>query len=296
VAPTAPIIVSFSEGMDRRSVMKALRLIPSQDIRPQWAEDTLRIDPEGEWPKDRPVILWIASTARDARGNLLPRPLILRFTTGSDSATGTITGRIYAGKETKAPGLFLVVPFPEAAYDSTSATEGEPVAIAEVSKEGVYRLTKIAPGSYRVVGIFDRDGDARAGDAGEVWGTAPEPVTVAAGAEAKAGEFLVGTLDSVGTIHAEVMADSGRVVMEASQDSAQFVPPAGRSTREGPGPMSVQVPTGKDYFVRAFADANRDSVLAPDEIFVQRPERISFRFLSEQSGIKFDLRRPTGTP
>jgi len=296
VAPSAPITIAFSEGMDRRSVMKALRTIPPQDIRPEWAEDTLHIVPEGEWPKDRPVILWISTAARDGRGNPLARPLILRFTTGADSATGTISGRIHPGKEAKSPGLLLVVPFPVTAYDSTSAVEGEPVAIAEVSKEGAYRLTKIAPGSYRVVGIFDRDGDARAGDAGEAWGVAPEPVTVAAGEETKAAEFLVGTLDSVGTIHAEVMADSGRVVMEASEDSAQFVPPAGRSTREGPGPLAVQVPTGKEYFVRAFADANRDSLLAPDEIVAQHPERISFRFSSEQSGIRFDLRRAKGTP
>lgn len=270
--------------------MKGLRVIPQRDIRPEWAEDTLRIHPGGEWPSDRATILWIADTARDARGNPLERPLALRFWTRGDSATGAIAGKVYPGREAKSPGRLLVVPFREASFDSTSAIEGDPEAIVEAQKDGAYRLDKLSPGSYRVVGIFDRDGDARAGDAGEAWGAALEPVTVAAAEEAKAGEFLVGMLDSLGTIHAEVMADSGRVVMEASEDSAQFVPFAGRSVRDASGPISVQVPTGRDYFVRAFVDANRDSVLAPGEKFQLHPEPISFRFTSEKSGIRFDLR------
>src|SRR4026208_1671587 len=50
VAPTSPIFVAFSEGMDHRSVMKGLRVIPQRDIRPEWADDTLRILPDEEWP------------------------------------------------------------------------------------------------------------------------------------------------------------------------------------------------------------------------------------------------------
>jgi hypothetical protein len=294
VAPSTPITVVFSEGMDRNSVMKGLRVIPQRDMRPQWEEDTLRIVPEESWPTDRSTILWISDPARDARGNPLPAPLILRFSTQPDSAQGAIGGRVYVGKEGRNPGRLLVVPFASAAFDSTSAIEGEPEAIVEVGKDGAYRISKLAPGSYRVVGIFDRDGDARAGDSGEAWGAVPDGVTVEAGKEAKAADFLVGTLDSLGTIRAEVTADSGRVVVEASEDSTSFGPVAGRATRDGPGPISVQVPTGRDYFVRAFADANRDSALSADEKFALHPERVSFRFTNERTGLRFDVRRSAG--
>ena len=295
VAPSSPIWIVFSEGMDERSVLKGLRVIPQRDIRPEWAEDTLRIVPDAEWPSDRPAILWTSDAARDARGNPLERPLILRFWTSADSAAGTITGRVYAGKEAKSPGRLLLLSFPAAAYDSTSAIEGDPHAIVEAEKDGAYRLTKLSPGAYRVVGIFDRDGDARGGDSGEAWGVTPDSVAVVAGETTIAPDFLVGTLDSLGTIHADVMADSGRVVMEASEDSAQFVP-AWKSVRDASGPINVKVPTGRDYFVRAFVDANRDSTFAADEKFALHPEPVSLRLTSERSGIRFDLRAAGGKP
>jgi hypothetical protein len=292
VAPSSPILIVFSEGMDERSVMKGLRIIPQQDIRPEWAEDTLRIVPDKDWPSDRPTILWTSDTARDARGNPLERPIILRFSTRPDSAGGTITGRVYPGKESKSAGRFLILPFPAAAFDSTSASEGDPLAIVEAEKDGAYRITKLAPGSYRVVGIFDRDGDARTGESGEAWGVTPDAVTVGAG-ETVAPEFIVGTLDSLGTIHAEVLADSGSVVMEASEDSTQFVP-AWKSVRDASGPISVKVPTGRDYFVRAFVDANRDSTWAADEKVQLHPELVSLRLTSEKTGLRFDLRAAAG--
>ena len=59
---------------------------------------------------------------------------------------------------------------------------------------------------------------------------------------------------------------------------------------------SVKVPTGRDYFVRTFVDANRDSTLAADEKFALHPEPVSLRLISERSGIRFDLRAAGGKP
>ncbi len=291
VAPSSEVRLVFSERMNRRDVMKALRVIPRVDFeRTAWSGDTLRLQPAEGWPASGATHVWIGTQAEDTRGNRLGAPYVQRFTTEPAWGTGTILGRVVGGREMGADAQLVVFAIPGTSADSAHVAGAAPAAIALPGADGAYRLTRLAPGPYRVAAFVDRDGDPRESTRGEAW-AAPDEAFVLASADSASvvPDFLVGTLDSAGTITGEILADSGAVVVEAHADSSR-TDRAARALRSGPGPFTLDVATGRDYFLRAFTDADGDSVLAGGEKAVELDEPVSLRLVSRAGGIRFDLR------
>lgn len=291
VSPVLEARLVFSEKTARRSVMKSLRVIPDIDLAStSWSADTLLLVPQGGWPRESTTILWVGPGAEDARGNPLGTPIIVRFTTRSAWGAGSITGRVAAGREATPETRLVVTAFPGAELDSTIVLEANPEAIVLPAADGVFRFTQIPAGTFRVVALLDRDGDARAGGRDETWAAAQEPVVVGNDSAAVVvPAFLVGTLDSAGTISGDVLVDSGAVVVEAHADSAR-ASLAARSIRAGTGTFSIGVATGRVYFVSAFADADGDSSRGADESGVPLEEPVDLRLTSKRDGLRFDLR------
>jgi hypothetical protein len=123
---------------------------------------------------------------------------------------------------------------------------------------------------------------------------APDTVRFEAGEmEVTIEDFLVGTLDSLGTISGEIEADSGAVAFAEARLTGETAETTWRSRAvEERGPFSIEVPTGVTYDVRAFVDANADSVAGEEETQLAWEEPVSLRFTASATELRFDLRSP----
>lgn len=326
VDPAQPVMIVFSERPDRRSVMRALRIWPRVDFRDvQWDADTLRLVPDPAWATERGTLLRISRRAEDRRGNTLAVAFLLPFTTRAVPDSGEIAGRAWPGREHELNQPIVLLAFDAA--DSLNPSVSDPYAIVDAAPDGQFVLGGLDTArEWRVAALLDRNDDFEARDRSEVLALAPERIRFAEGeARARVEDFLVGTLDSTGTISGEVSADSadvvfveaqtadpasiggstdstGAVVEPDSSDAAAL--PAGtivepdsaaawrtRALRDG-ARFELRVPTGALYRVFAFVDADGDSLPGAGERLVTRDEVISLRFTTTSSGLRFDLTSP----
>lgn len=286
VPGTDPVVFVFSEGMDRRSVMRSLAVFPAVDFRrAAWSGDTLVLEPDPAWAPDRNTTLRLGIGAKDRRGNALGRSFILRFTTKATPDSGRITGRAFAGREKTARSTLLVFAIPA----DTTAPWPEPVSLAEPDAEGRFVLDGVEPrGAWTLGALLDVDGDARPGGREEVWRTVDAGTFAPDSSVLAVPEFLVGSLDSTGRIRGDVKADSGRtagVRAVATGDSATAV----RTSVAKAGPFTLEVPTGKRYTVSAWLDLDGDGEVDADEPTVEPVADVRMDLASERTGLVFDL-------
>ncbi|MBZ0269763.1 Ig-like domain-containing protein, partial [bacterium] len=149
--------IVFSERPDRRSVMRALRILPNVDFRDvSWEEDTLSLVPDPAWAEGRGTLIRISRGARDRRGNPLPAAFQLPFTTKAVADSGVISGRVWVGRERDDRSPVLLFAFDAA--DSMDAAVAAPYAVAEAGAEGRYRLAGLDTArTFRVLALLDRN-------------------------------------------------------------------------------------------------------------------------------------------
>lgn len=291
VAPQDTVTIVFSERLDRRSVMRALQVIPSVDFEDvAWDVDTLRLVPDPAWADGRNTWIRIGVGARDRRGNPLDAPFQYHFTTKARPDSGEAAGRVWGGKEHD-PARRIVVLALDAA-DTLDLNVAQPHSITLAAADGQYRLIGLDTAkAWRIAALLDQDDDLRAGR-NDVSAVSPDPIFFEPSErEATVPEFLVGTLDTLGLITGEASADSAAhvYVVATSGDGAEV-------GRDGPlvggGAFEVTAPTGFRYGVGAFVDANGDSVRNEDEEWVEREGGVSLVFVSKAGGLSFDLSSP----
>ncbi len=287
VDPDSTVMIVFSERTDRRSVMRSLAVFPRVDFaETSWREDTLRLRPGPGWPADRNVLLRIGPEAHDQRGNPIAQPFALRFTTKAVADTGRIVGRLWPGREKTTAARLLAFAYPA---DTAAA---EPWSLADVDASGEFALEGLATtAEWRVAGLVDLDGDARLEEDGEVSAWAPEIVRFAPDSTVtRVADFLVGTLDSLGTIRGDVRADSAAAVRVAATGAS------GTSVVSDPlpggGAFTLKVPTGQTYRVAAFVDADGDALADPEERILALEEDVRLDLSSDRSGLAFELTTP----
>lgn len=289
VAPDSALTLVFSEKVDRRSVMRGLSVFPRVDFRrTDWEEARVRLVPEDGWATDRPTLFVVARTARDRRGNDMGTPFRTRFFPGAVADSGEVSGRIWAGREVPRGTMLLVAAYPAGEADSVDFATDAPVALADARADGTFRLDGLdVAGTWRIVGMLDRDDDARPASRGEVWAEAVERVRFPDPADpsVEVADFLVGTLDSLGSIAGEVKADSASMAVVFAETEETRA----SESLEGGGRFSLAVPTGAVYRVAAFVDTDGDSLPGPAEPLVDFAEPVSLELTAERSGLLFDL-------
>ncbi len=286
VPPDAPVVLVFTEGMDRRSVMRALAVFPAVDFASAaWAGDTLRLAPDPGWPAGRNTLLRVGKGAKDRRGNALPEAFLHRFTTKAKPDTGRMAGRVHAGREKTATTTLLLFAVPA----DTTGPDPAPAAVAEPGPDGRFTLDGLDTAvAWRIAALLDADGDSRPGGRNELWQVGEPRAFPADSAALEIPDFLVGTLDSLGRIRGDVKADSGlAAIVEARPAGA--AEPAARDTLAAAGPFTLEVPTGTRYTVSAFLDLDGDAVQDPDEPAAEAAEEIRLDLASERSGVSLDL-------
>jgi hypothetical protein len=290
VASNEPVTIRFAEPPDHRSVMRALHVMPPAGFRETiWTDSSLTLVPDTAWAADRSTIVWIGRSARDRRGNELERPFRLRFTTKAVADSGAIAGTAWPGREVGASHVLVVAAYPAEADASPDPEEAWPAALDDAPRDGRYRLTGLDTArAWLVVGVANRDDDPRPGASGEVWGAAPSLVVFGEKPEVEAPDFLVGTLDSLGTIVGQVTADSGAVaVVVAEGGDVREI-----DVQEGGGSFELSVPTGREYRLGAFLDVDGDSSRGGEEPGIDLEKPVDLRWTARRDGILFDLKAP----
>jgi hypothetical protein len=287
--------IVFSERPDRRSVMRALRILPNVDFRDvSWEEDTLSLVPDPAWAERRNTLLRISRGARDRRGNPLEHAFLLPFSTKAVADSGVAAGRVWIGRERDDRSPILLFAFDAA--DSMNPEVAPPHAMAEAGPQGEYRLSGLDTArAYRVLALLDRDDDLAPGGRGEVDAAAPDTIRFTGGNEVTVPDFLLGTLDSTGTIRGEVRADTGAIAIAGARpaaDSSGTAAAWSAEPRRGGGAFAIEVPTGAVYRVFAFLDQDGDSAAGAAEPREEWKDEIDLRFTSGAEGIRFDLSTP----
>ncbi|NNE43649.1 MAG: Ig-like domain-containing protein [Gemmatimonadetes bacterium] len=297
VPADSAFVLTFSERIDQRSVMRGLTIYPPVDFRESsWEAGTrLRLVPDEGWPGDRPVLVLLAATAKDRRGNELGTAFRTRFWTADVRDSGEVAGKVWSGREVPRGTTPLVAAYRAGAPgDTLDPLRAYPVAVDDAEKSGEFRLTGLDPAHrYHIVAMIDPSGDARPDGRGEFWQEAPATVDLAGAASADSAdtsvvrvpEFLLGTLDSLGAIQGEVEADSG---------TAAFVWAESDTVRDfmsvpGGGPFRLELPTGRTYRLLAFVDADGDSLPGVPESIVVHEEPVPLLMTADQSGFRFNL-------
>jgi hypothetical protein len=288
VRSDSPVTIGFGERPDRRSVMRALTVFPPPGFRETvWTDTSVTLVPESGWALGRNTIVRVARSATDRRGNAMTEPFQLRFTTKAVPDSGVVTGRVWSGQEFGSSHVVVVAAYPADAQATEAPEEAWPAAIDENLSEGKFRLTGLdTEVQWQVIGIADRDGDVRSSSSGEVWSAAPDMVVFRDTREVTVSDFLIGTLDSLGALAGDVVADSGDVAVVVAERDDDFreaeVLPSG-------GSFELTVPTGFDYRVGAFLDLDGDSLLGGEEPYVELDEPAGLSLTARRDGISFDL-------
>ncbi len=287
VDSTVAVTILFAERPDRRSVMRALTVMPSADFGETiWTDSSLTLVPEFGWAADRSTIVRIDPSAHDPRGNALQSPFLLRFTTKAVPDSGVVTGRVWAGQEVGESHTVVVAAYPAHSDSGADPEQGWPGALDESLGDGRFRLTGLDTAlPWLIVGIANRDQDPRPGASGEVWGSPPELVSFGEETEVEVPDFLIGTLDSIGAIAGEIAADSADLAIVVAERTGFLE----RGLLPGGGSFELAVPTGFLYRMAAFLDLDGDSLRGEEEPAVDLEEPIELLLTSRHEGLKFDL-------
>jgi len=222
VPPDSTFVIVFSERTNRRSVMRALRIFPPVKFAGvNWAGDTLRLVPEDGWARNRGTLIRIEGSARDNRGNLMGAPFQTTFTTKSVPDSGQVTGRVWGGRELEQSRRLLVLAWTPA--DSLEEEERWPAAIVDAIPGKDFRLEGLDTAlPWHVTAVIEGEGGLRGREPGGVELTWPDMIVFREGeTEVALGEFLVGTLDTLGTVRGEVKTDSARVAVIVARPASE---------------------------------------------------------------------------
>ena len=157
VSRTAPLSLTFSEGMDARSTADAISLAPRVEIRRRhWSGRTVTLVLAESLQAGQTYTLFLGSGARDRHGNPLEGRATVVFSTADALPPGVLEGAIEA-RGFAAAGTYLWCYDAGRQPDST-ARDFDAIGLAD--REGYFRVVGLpVPGRYRVWVFADLNGN-----------------------------------------------------------------------------------------------------------------------------------------
>lgn len=174
VDPAAPLVLRFSEKVERRGLAAKVGVVPMVQLeRPGFDGLEVRLRARGGWPADSVVVWTLKPTLTDRQGVALGEPLRGAFTTADSFPAGGITAELVVRRLPLPPGAAAPKPAPLRAMLLPAHEEGGPRPRAwrevDAGPAGALRIPWLEPGSgpWRLVAWADRNGDLRPGDGEE---------------------------------------------------------------------------------------------------------------------------------
>ncbi len=183
-----PVVIEFSEGMERGRTREAVFIAPRSEVDYHWRGRKLELTFDGGLKVDQTYVITVGTDARDLRRNALDQSFTFAFATGSQLNPGRIEGRVFRD----------VAPASGArvwAYEM-SGFAGEvgvelPDYETQSGRDGAYLFERLSQGRYRILAFTDGNRNGRY-DEGEVLALPSSDVTVASdGVEERAGDLIL---------------------------------------------------------------------------------------------------------
>lgn len=150
------VIFEFNEYVDRRSFQDAFRISPQikGDLEFNWGAKDVEVIFPADLYKAEPnktYVVTLNSSLKDIRGNAITEPLSFAFSTGSRIDMGSVSGTVFGNNNKTVQILAYDL---KGTYDPTANL---PDYATETNSEGSFKLTNMAPGTYRIIAIIDED-------------------------------------------------------------------------------------------------------------------------------------------
>jgi hypothetical protein len=294
VPPTVGVEITFSETMDRASVLDGLRMYPTpQDLTLRWSGRRLRVTWAGALAAGTTYQLVLSGNARDEHQVALGRALHVRFTTGDSLDPGVIRGVVRA-KTLATKGVAMVL-YPDSLGANPDYGSVPPFYATETDTGGAYEFTAVHVGGYRVSAIYDRNRDGYVDTTADLVVSYPEVIRLTPG-RAVADSINLTAVDpkAPAVVSGRIVAPDSlaryRVEARADSDSSYVV---ARVERTGRGEYVLRVPAGR-YRLQAVRQAGPGDV--PPRLVVPLPALIDAKPEEEIPGRDFVFPAGPGTP
>lgn len=174
---TSRVVIEFSEMMNRPSVEAALYLSPEPGtrLRYHWKGRRLTLEYLDTLTANRTHVVSVGALAKDLQGNTLEGSFTLAFSTGDHIDRGALSGIAEIPDGLRSLSIL--------AYAKSDANPMADVADYRIqtSSDGTFQLSYLAPATYRVFAVSDKNLDGKWSPASEIIGTASSDVSVAEG-------------------------------------------------------------------------------------------------------------------
>jgi len=157
VALDSSLRIRFSEGMDRRSVERALFISPQPITDPvfKWRGSELEIRLPDGLQADRTYVVTVGRESSDEWRNRMRASYSFGFATGDKLNRGELTGRVLPSKA----GQMFVWAFDLGVIETPDPGYDRPAYVTQPDEAGYFLLPRLGPGRYRVFAFEDTDGN-----------------------------------------------------------------------------------------------------------------------------------------
>jgi uncharacterized protein (DUF2141 family) len=198
----------FSEGMDHKSLAKAIFITPDPGeggVEYDWSGRRLRVEFEDSLKINRTYVITLGTDLKDSRGNAMKNSYTLAFSTGAEISSGKIAGQVFS--KDKAQGILIWAYILEDGDPDPRQRAGD--YATQTSADGKFELTNLSEGRYRVFAVQDNNNN-RFFEAGfDALGVPTRDVTLSNEQAAFTGlNFRLALADTIGPALVSVSAQS----------------------------------------------------------------------------------------
>ncbi|HEV8537792.1 MAG TPA: Ig-like domain-containing protein [Bacteroidota bacterium] len=183
------ISIKFSEYVDRSSVEQSIFLSPPVGgMSFDWGGTDVEITFSDTLRPNTTYILTLGTDIVDRRNhNRMAQAFALPFSTGSKIDSARISGRVFASQPTGI--MIFAFKLNDRISDTLNPVHSRPDYITQTGKDGSYKLTNIAYGSYRLIAVRDEYKNLLYDKQTDEFGINTRDVQVAADTPAAAGMY-----------------------------------------------------------------------------------------------------------
>ena len=190
-----PIRIRFSEGMDRRSVERALFISPqsARELDFRWRGDVLEIRLPDGLQADRTYLVTVGQESADEWRNRMRSSYSFGFATGDRLNRGELNGRVLKSKEER--GQVFVW-----AYDLSVVAAPDPgrdrsTYVTQPDETGHFVLPRLGSGNYRIFAFGDQNND-RTYSSGDLLALPPGDVVLTNEGRVRLGDLKLAVRDT----------------------------------------------------------------------------------------------------
>jgi len=230
VARDAPLVIEFSEKMNRSRVRDGLRIAPwPGKLACAWSETRLTCEAVAGWREATTYTVLVGAPATDARRNALAPPLLFAFSTGDSLARGRVAGTLHTRSLRAGEVPVFLFAWPEGLQGPLVAEAAlrpdalEALRIAETAGDGSFVFPFVPVGRpLLAAALFDRNENRTYDEGSDLWGFSEFPVVVAdSGADADSLALYLVFADEEGDLSGSVLDSTCAAFVPASHLRAQ---------------------------------------------------------------------------